>query len=131
MIIGMGGKLYRLDKRMAVPNQAEIAAAITVSELIEAVADAMDSCELCYGHGTDNAVDEAAALVFHVCELDHGFAEAGYTRNVSEAQRGQVLQLLAERIDTHRPLAYLLGEETGGSEHPAGSEKWRRMENRF
>jgi len=95
---------------MAVPNETEVNAATTVSELIEAVADAMEVSELWFGHGTDNAVDEAAALVFHVCELDHAFAQAGYTCDVSDAQRKRVMQLLSERINTHRPLPYLLGE---------------------
>ncbi len=95
---------------MTVPNETEIQAATTVSELIEAVADGMEATDLWYGHGTDNAVDEAAALVFHVCKLDHAFAEAGYTRDVSDAQRDRVKQVLSERIATHRPLPYLLGE---------------------
>jgi ribosomal protein L3 glutamine methyltransferase len=95
---------------MTVSNETEIFAATTVSELIEAIADGMEGTDLCYGHGTDNAVDEAAALVFHVCKLDHAFAVAGYTRKVSDAERDRVVQLLIERMETRKPLPYLLGE---------------------
>ncbi len=83
--------------------------ALTVAALIEHVSDELAAAGLFYGHGTDNARDESAALVFHVCGIDHQDA-AAYSRPVSAAQCQRAGQLLAERIQTRKPLAYLLGE---------------------
>ena len=60
-----------------------ISAATTVRQLIDAVNSMLSDADLYYGHGTDNAADEAAALVFHVMSLDH----AGAARHPAYAPR--------------------------------------------
>ena len=67
--------------RMEPPRDAFVAAvpaAPTVAELIEFGAREFERAGLAFGHGTDNAVDDAAALVFHVLGLDHNDAERAY-----------------------------------------------------
>ncbi|HVN41946.1 MAG TPA: 50S ribosomal protein L3 N(5)-glutamine methyltransferase, partial [Steroidobacteraceae bacterium] len=64
---------------------------------------------LAFGHGTANAVDEAAALVFHALGLEHGEAERLYRRKPGAAQRRRVLELFAARIERRIPAAYLMG----------------------
>src|SRR5207342_3970382 len=54
------------------------AAAPTVGELIFASTARLARAHLAYGHGTDNAFDEAAALVFHALRLSHDAAPASY-----------------------------------------------------
>lgn len=56
---------------------------------------------LFYGHGTDNARDEAAALVLHVI---------GSARRPTAAKLAKVEALVAERISKRVPLAYLTHE---------------------
>ena len=63
-----------------------------------------------FGHGTDNARDEAAALVFHVMGLDHADAVHAYRQPVPSRDRRAIEALLAARISTRRPLPYLTGE---------------------
>ena len=63
---------------------------------------------LTYGHGTDNAADEAYALLAHV--LDLNFYNRVGAQVVSTAQWQQIQTLLLARIKTRKPLPYLLNE---------------------
>ena len=63
-----------------------------------------------YGHGTDNARDEAVALVFHVMKLSHDSPSGVLKRRVSPAQRQRFEALLSRRIEERVPLAYLTHE---------------------
>jgi ribosomal protein L3 glutamine methyltransferase len=81
-----------------------------VEQLICDIAARFEAAGLAYGHGTDNAVDEAAWLVFASLGLSHDDAPTAYTRAVSEIEKGAVGQLAARRIDERIPLAYLLNE---------------------
>lgn len=83
---------------------------VSVGQLIEAVARQLDAADLFYGHGTDNAVDESAALVFHVCGLAHEDGAAVYGQTVSSDQRERTQALLSERIELRKPLGFILGE---------------------
>jgi ribosomal protein L3 glutamine methyltransferase len=83
---------------------------LTVGQLIERIAGGFAGAELFYGHGTDNPHDEAATLVFHVLELAHTGSADLYARAVTPEQNERVQLLSAQRIETRRPLAYLLQE---------------------
>jgi ribosomal protein L3 glutamine methyltransferase len=63
-----------------------------------------------YGHGTDNARDEAFGLVLHVMKLPHDAPGRVLSRRVSPAQRARFDELLQRRIRERRPLAYLTQE---------------------
>jgi ribosomal protein L3 glutamine methyltransferase len=62
-----------------------------------------------FGHGTDNARDEAAALVLHALGLPHGGGAALDRRRVGRAGEQRVQQLLTRRIRERIPAAYLAG----------------------
>jgi ribosomal protein L3 glutamine methyltransferase len=81
----------------------------TVANLIRYGASEFDRASLAFGHGTDNAVDEAAALLFHVLQLDHGAAAAAYEHTPNAADVERVLATFAERIRRRIPAAYLMG----------------------
>ncbi|HET7202899.1 MAG TPA: 50S ribosomal protein L3 N(5)-glutamine methyltransferase [Steroidobacteraceae bacterium] len=81
----------------------------TVAQLIRFGAREFDSAALAYGHGTGDATDDAAALVFHALELDHAQAEAAYARKVAPGETARVLELFAERLRRRVPVAYLIG----------------------
>ena len=82
----------------------------TVSGLIDACARRLAAAGVFFGHGTENPRDEAAALIFHVLELDHADASRAYGLPVPAAGRARIEALLEERIRTRRPLPYLTGE---------------------
>jgi ribosomal protein L3 glutamine methyltransferase len=82
---------------------------LTVAEWIDRIAARFDSAELYFGHGTDNARDEAAWLVLHVigAALDGSFLAWG--RKVSEAEAREIRRLAEARCNSGQPLAYLTG----------------------
>ncbi len=80
----------------------------SVGELILASSERLARAHLAHGHGTDNAFDEAAALVFHALRLSHDDAPRAYARAVSPRGRERVRELITQRIRTRRPAAYLM-----------------------
>lgn len=80
-----------------------------VGELVAWSARRLARARLHYGHGTDNALDEAGALVFHALGLRHEEAAAAYGRAVNAAGLRRAVELVARRIDERKPSAYLTG----------------------
>jgi ribosomal protein L3 glutamine methyltransferase len=83
---------------------------LKVGQLIEDIARGFAQAELFYGHGTDNPYDEAAALVFHVVGLEHSGNADLYEYEVTPDQYERAQLLSACRIETRKPLPYLLQE---------------------
>jgi ribosomal protein L3 glutamine methyltransferase len=64
---------------------------------------------LVFGHGTNNARDEAVFLVFHALQIPFDASDALLDRPLDEARRSAVEIIVAERIAKRRPAAYLTG----------------------
>ena len=62
-----------------------------------------------FGHGTDNAWDESAALVLHALRLPPTAGEAHYRRRVGLRAQQRVQALLTRRVRERIPAAYLTG----------------------
>ena len=87
---------------------------MTVLELIEASARRLADAHVAFGHGTDNAFDEAAWLTLWQLglPLDSSLDE---TNGVAEQavlpeQATKVMALIEQRIASRKPAAYLTGE---------------------
>jgi ribosomal protein L3 glutamine methyltransferase len=83
---------------------------ISVEQLIRRVADQLETANLNYGHGTDNAVDEAAWLVFAHLGLDHQDAPVVYGKTVTAEEQAGLDSLVQRRIEERLPVAYLVNE---------------------
>lgn len=70
----------------------------------------MDAAGLVFGHGTTESVDEACWIAAHVLGLPLDFGDDVLARKPDGVERVRLDTLLAERIDTRKPLAYLTGE---------------------
>ena len=81
---------------------------VTVEDLIRRYAEQFAAADLSYGHGTDNALDEAAWLVFAALNLSHADASAAYQQSVEQKAVAELDALAARRINERVPLAYLL-----------------------
>lgn len=79
----------------------------TVEQFIRHGAKLFADANLWFGHGSDNAFDEAAELVFFGAGLRHEDAPGVYSRELSSRQRDEVLQLFERRIRERVPVAYL------------------------
>jgi ribosomal protein L3 glutamine methyltransferase len=80
----------------------------TVERLIGQLADRLAASGLHYGHGTDNAFDEAAWLVFAELGLAHDDAAVAYRQTVAADRVAAIEALATRRIAERVPLAYLL-----------------------
>ncbi len=77
--------------------------------LIDAGARRLARARVYFGHGTDNARDESAALVLHALKLPHAASGALYRRRVGAAAAQRARALIARRIRERIPAAYLTG----------------------
>ena len=83
---------------------------MNVEQLIREIAARFDAADIYFGHGTDNAVDEAAWLVFANLGLAQAAAPAVYSDEVATGDAAATLELAQRRIDERLPLAYLINE---------------------
>ncbi len=82
----------------------------TVRDLVRWGASAFGRAGLHFGHGTDNALDEAHHLVTWALKLRHELPDTYLDGKVTDRERDDVLKLLGRRIRTRKPAAYLTGE---------------------
>lgn len=96
---------------------------LTVNAWIDRLAAQFEAADLHFGHGTDNARDEATWLVLAAigASLDGTFDD--WDRAVDEAEAAQISRIADERCRSGRPLAYLLGSAWfAGLEFEVGPE---------
>ncbi|WP_343629709.1 50S ribosomal protein L3 N(5)-glutamine methyltransferase [Roseateles sp.] len=83
---------------------------MTLLELIEAQAARLSEAGVSFGHGTTNAFDEAAWLALWALDLPLDALDEHETDAVDDAGRAKTEALVAERIATRKPAAYLTRE---------------------
>jgi ribosomal protein L3 glutamine methyltransferase len=83
---------------------------MTLIELITAQSARLKQAGVSFGHGTGNAFDEAAWLVLWALGLPLDALEAKANNVLSLEVQTKAEALIAERIDTRRPAAYLTRE---------------------
>lgn len=82
----------------------------SVRDLVRWGASQFKANGLFFGHGTDNALDEAFHLVLHALHLPPELPTVYLEAAVTDAERAAVIKLLQQRIKTRQPAAYLIGE---------------------
>lgn len=82
----------------------------TIRDLIRYATSRFNEAGLFFGHGTDNAWDDATALVYHTLHLTHTLYPVTIDTRVTEEERVNVLDLIYERIERRLPVPYLTNE---------------------
>jgi len=81
-------------------------------DLVEQSARQLQAAQVAFGHGTDNALDEAAWLVLWQLglPLDTALDGTNTPAALSTAQQSACEALIAKRISSRKPAAYLTGQ---------------------
>ena len=81
-----------------------------LSQAIKAAETALIEAQVYFGHGTDNAWDEAVFLVLGACGMPLDTQQDELQKLLTEEQLLRINDWLAKRIEQRLPLPYLLGE---------------------
>jgi ribosomal protein L3 glutamine methyltransferase len=81
---------------------------LKIQKAIHQVAARLDSADLCYGHGTDNPLDEAFYLIYGLLGIDFGDKQAAL-RELDVGEEAMLEAAVERRIDERVPAAYLVG----------------------
>ena len=82
----------------------------TIIDFIRYGASRFGAAGLTFGHGHDNALDEATQLVLHVLHLPHDTGPAYGQARLVEDEKQAILALFQRRIQERIPACYLTGE---------------------
>ena len=91
-------------------NITNISDVKTLRDIIYFGAAAFEVASLYYGHGTDNALDEAAFLAFFALKEPQDFSDEKLDMPLSDENIATVNDLFQKRIETRKPAAYLTHE---------------------
>ncbi len=95
---------------MTAPHELE-----TLRDWLRWAVSRFGEAQLTFGHGIDNAYDEAAYLVLHALHLPLDRLDPFLDARLTAAERSHLAALFARRIDERIPAAYLTGEAWLGS----------------
>lgn len=82
----------------------------TLRDLVRWALSNFNKYHLYYGHGTDNAWDEALHLVFGGVHLPWDTDDRLLDARLTQLEREKLIGLIKQRCETRTPLPYLLGE---------------------
>jgi ribosomal protein L3 glutamine methyltransferase len=83
---------------------------VTLRDMVRWGASEFGRHGLVFGHGTDNALDEALQLVLHAAHLDYSMPGEYLDCRITQSEKHAILSLFEERIDSRIPAPYLTGK---------------------
>ncbi len=82
----------------------------TILDYLRYAMSTFQEAGLYYGHGTDNAWDEAVALTLHTLHLPHDINPAILHARLLPKEREKLIHLIEERVQKRIPVPYLTHE---------------------
>lgn len=83
---------------------------LTLGEFLKKTEKAFNKAKLYFGHGTDNAWDEAVALAMAILDLPPNVKDDVVSRVLTEAEINQLEALVKRRIEERMPMPYLTNQ---------------------
>ncbi len=80
---------------------------ISIRKAVAAAAQELDQQGVYFGHGTDNAFDEALSLVLFVLGLDYSISDDALEASVSAVDQQKIAEIMERRISSRKPAPYL------------------------
>lgn len=81
----------------------------TLRDLIRWGASEFTAANLYFGHGTDNAWDEAEQLVLHAVHMTPPLADEWLSARLTRVERERAIENLRRRVDERIPASYITG----------------------
>lgn len=91
-------------------EQQAVAELRTIPDLVRWGASHFNAAAIDFGHGSDNAIDEALFLVLHVLKLKSGLAPELMQGRLTQLERQRIVELFHRRVEERIPVAYLAQE---------------------
>lgn len=85
----------------------ETSALLTLRDWLRWAVSRFEEAGLYYGHGTDNAWDEALAIILHALHLPHDVSRDVLDARLTDTEKQAILTLLNRRITERVPAPYL------------------------
>lgn len=82
----------------------------TVRDCLRFAVSRFTEAELFFGHGSENAYDEAAYLILHTLHLPLDRLEPFLDARLTQSELYEVLDIIARRVEQRIPAAYLTNE---------------------
>lgn len=79
----------------------------TVADFIRFAATQFHQSDLYFGHGTDNAWDEAVAIVLQMLDLPQDYPQGMLTAKLLADEKKHLVHAIFERVEHRKPLAYI------------------------
>ncbi|MBO1273303.1 50S ribosomal protein L3 N(5)-glutamine methyltransferase [Shewanella sp. 4t3-1-2LB] len=84
----------------------------TVGDMLRWAVSRFNDAGIYYGHGTDNAWDEAISLVFHALHLPDEIGQQVIHANLTSSEKHKIVELIIRRVRERVPVPYLTHRAT-------------------
>lgn len=82
----------------------------TIRDWLRFAVSQFEASDIFFGHGTDNAYDEAVWLILSTLHLPHDTLNNFLDARLTSTERSKLADFIAQRIMQHKPTAYLVKE---------------------
>ncbi len=82
----------------------------TIRDFIRYATSRFNEAGIYFGHGTDNAWDEASTLILHALHLPQDIHQTVLDARLTADEHSKILQLINLRVEKRIPIAYLMHE---------------------
>lgn len=91
-------------------TKTDVTELFTIRDWLRFAVSQFEASDIFFGHGTDNAYDEAVWLIMSALHLPHDTLNNFLDARLTTAERQKLAGFIEQRITQHKPTAYLVNE---------------------